>query len=172
MRQKPSVDHLKQLMDRNDITSDISPDQNGKGSRVDPNTYSTYMGEQYLECSLIVQWYHNECLEPALFVTLWRFLYWAYYINQLPKSPVVWCSLNPICYCVQARRTWLPQQWLDWPASRTLQLLSYARSPGTRRIWAVAVTLEWPSQRLVCPSYTLRVCMSCVMYMSHVVYVL
>ena len=45
LRQKPSVNHLKQLMDRNDITSDISPDVNSKGNKVDPNSYSTYMGE-------------------------------------------------------------------------------------------------------------------------------
>ena len=46
LRQKPSANHLKQLMDRNDITSDISPDMNSKGnSKVDLNSYSTYMGE-------------------------------------------------------------------------------------------------------------------------------
>ena len=48
MRQKPSQGHLRLLMERNDVTSDISPDINSKGSsKVDPNTYSTYMGEDY-----------------------------------------------------------------------------------------------------------------------------
>ena len=50
LRQKPSLDHLKQLMERNDVTSDISPELNNKRkSKIDPNTYSTYMGEHYLE---------------------------------------------------------------------------------------------------------------------------
>ena len=53
MRQKPSQGHLRLLMERNDVTSDLSPDINSKGSsKVDPNTYSTYMGEHYLEYSV------------------------------------------------------------------------------------------------------------------------
>ena len=64
MRQKPSQGHLRLLMERNDVTSDISPDLNClRKSRIDPNSYSTYMGEHYLElywhntqCVTIVQW--------------------------------------------------------------------------------------------------------------------
>lgn len=56
MRQKPSQGHLRLLMERNDVTSDISPDVNSKrASKLDPNTYSTYMGEHYLETISIVQ---------------------------------------------------------------------------------------------------------------------
>ena len=91
MRQKPSTDHLKQLMDRNDITSDISPNLNSKGnSKVDPNAYSTYMGEHYLEhhltvnCTMycVVMFYH----EPSFFVIIF------YYFNGFRVLKVSMCD--------------------------------------------------------------------------------
>lgn len=50
VRQKPSSAHLQLLNERKDVSADIATPKGGdsttaSGHKVDPNTYSTYMGE-------------------------------------------------------------------------------------------------------------------------------
>lgn len=50
MRQKASATHLKILGNREGVTSELVQPTNDQ-SRLDPNTYSTYMGKQVVKSS-------------------------------------------------------------------------------------------------------------------------
>ena len=53
-RQKPSSAHLQLLNKRNDISSEMDTPTSGATPKSDPNAYSTYMGQFYINTRTII----------------------------------------------------------------------------------------------------------------------